>query len=171
MKRILVTLIILSSLLMQATAQKDKMQAAYIYQFTKLIKWCDKYSSGDFIIAVLGSSTVTTELNGLAGKMVVNQPIVIKTFASFDLIDKCNILFVPASQSTLLVSINRKLINKCTLIITEKPGLAEKGASINFIDDAGKLVFEVNSTSLSRHLLTANTRLLGMAKKVYALNN
>ena len=122
MKRILLTFSFAIIVMVHMVAQKERIQSAYIYQFTKLIKWCPAYVSGDFVIGVLGSSPITTELNELKGKAVASQTIVIKTFASVSEIEKCHIIFIPIGVSGKLSAVNAKIKRNCTLVVTEKAG-------------------------------------------------
>jgi hypothetical protein len=154
-------------ILIQGYAQKEKLQTAFIYQFTKLIEWCPSYKSGDFVIGILGSSSITGELASLKGKTVASQSIVIKTLSSVSEIDKCQIVFLPSAKSGQLSAVNNKIGNACTLVITEKSGLCNEGASINFIEEGGKIGFEINKASFSKHSLVINSKLSTLAKKVY----
>jgi len=171
MKRILLTFSFVVIVMVNMVAQKERIQSAYIYQFTKLIKWCPAYVSGDFVIGVLGNSPIVAELNGLKGKAVANQTIVIKTFASVPEIEKCNIIFIPLDKSGKLSAVKSKIKSNCTLVITEKFGLIQDGAAVNFIESAGKTVFEINKTALQNHSLVASNKLLTLAKTVYELKD
>ncbi len=167
MKRIFLSVFIVITTFYQIRAQVEKVQAAYIYQFTKLIEWCAEKRTGDFTISVLGSAAITANLTGLNGKTVGSQKIVVKTFANISEIDNCNILFIPMAKSGQLGAVNNKISNSCTLVITEKSGLAKSGSSINFIEVDGKIVFEVSNEAMSKHSLTASAKLLSLAKTVY----
>lgn len=170
MKSIILSILLLFGVFFQANAQKEKIQSAYIYQFTKLIDWCPSGKTGNFVIGVLGNASINSELTGLSGKKVGTQAIEIKTFATVAEIDKCNLLFIPSNKSNYLNAVNKKIGKNCILVITEKYGLAKEGASINFIEEGGKIAFELNKTSLSDHSFTVNVKLMSMAKAVYQLN-
>ena len=150
-----------------AYAQKEKLQVAYIYQFTKYIDWCSGLKSGDFVIGILGDSPVYAEMQVLQSKKVVDQTIVVKKFASLGDIGRCNILFITKSSSGLLSGAKGKVSGNCTLIITESPGLVQSGAGINMIEQSGKIVFEINKTLLTSQGLSINTQLINLAKVVY----
>jgi len=169
--RKLIIIILISGLSFGLHAQIEKIQASYIYQFTKLISWCPTYKSGDFVIGVIGNSPLTKELAAFKGKAVANQLINVKTYNTVDEIDKCNILFVPETSSKLLPSVNRKIGGKCTLVISEKEGLIKNGSSINFLQESGKVLFEINVTTVGKHSLVINSRLLTMAKTVYKIED
>ncbi len=167
MKTFLFIFILLVAGFVNSIAQKERMQAAYIYQFTKLIEWCPANKSGDFVIGVIGNASIFKELNGLKGKVVANQTITVEEYASVLEMENCHIIFITNEKSSLVKEVNKKVRKNCTLVVTEKSDLTKSGASINFIEADGKILFEVNKTSIVNHLLLANNKLYAMAKKVY----
>ncbi|MFN8257286.1 MAG: YfiR family protein [Bacteroidales bacterium] len=167
MKKSLLIVLILLNISKFGFAQKEKVEAMYIYQFTKLVDWCPAYKTGDFVIGVVGTTPVYNELQALAGKPVANQKIVIKKYETIAEMDRCNILFIPADKSKVLTEANRKIKKNCTLVVTEKNGLILNGAAVNFIETSGKVVFEMNKTILEEHSLKVNNKLYAMAKTVY----
>jgi hypothetical protein len=78
-------------------------------------------------------------------------------------IRKCNILYVPANQSTQFGTVLNKVLTQPTLMITEEPGLGMKGSDINFIMKDDKLVFELNQTATAKHNLKISNALLALA--------
>lgn len=145
-------------------AQSYKLHSVYIYGFTRYVIWPDAYNQGDFEILVLGDTPMMEELKALAAaKKVGDRPIKITRIASATEIKKCNILFVPATQSALLADVVSKVSNQSILIITEEPGLGTKGSHINFIMRDGKLAFELNQAAASKHNLKISNTLSGMA--------
>jgi len=56
----------------------------------------------------------------------------------------------------------QKVSGKPTLIITDQPGLAEKGASINYITIDGAQKFEINRMNIEKAGLKINSFLLSL---------
>jgi hypothetical protein len=142
---------------------QSKYQALFIYNFTRYIEWP---SSGtqEFVIGVIGKSGIYNELLGVAeGKRVGNKSIKVKKFNSADEIGTCNILFVSNEVSSSLATFATTVQSKNTLIITERPGLINKGAGINFVLDDGKQKFELSKSSINRAGLKVNAQLVEMA--------
>lgn len=87
--------------------------------------------------------------------------ILIKRLDTVEEIENVHILYVASSKSRELRSILDKLGNKPTLVVTERDGLAKKGASINFlIMENNTLKFEVNRTELQNRGLSISQELL-----------
>jgi|WetSurMetagenome_2_1015567.scaffolds.fasta_scaffold493986_1 hypothetical protein len=146
------------------TAQSQvKYQALFVYNFTRYIEW-PSYGSQEFVIGVLGKSNIYNELQGIAGgKRVGTKSIVVKKFTSADEISSCQILFVSGEVSSSLSSFASTMQNKNTLIITERQGLINKGAGINFVLDDGKQKFELSRTALNKSGLKVDNQLVDMA--------
>lgn len=136
----------------------------YVYSFGKFIQWPEEYRTGDFEIAVLGDSPILAELEKMAQKKKMgDRTIRILPLATIKDFKKSHILFLPAGQSGLLTETMQKIGEQPTLIVTEQVGLGAKGSDINFIVKEGKLVFEINQNSLSKHKLKAANELTRLA--------
>jgi hypothetical protein len=142
-------------------AQSEKFKALFMYNFTKYIEWPATVRQGDFIIAVLGNSPMTKELEIIAGKQKVGaQNILVKTFNSIDDINYCHILYVPTSKSSSIAQIIEKLSGKSILIITDKEGLATQGACINYVSDGDRIKYELNKKNIEKRGMIVNSALV-----------
>ncbi|NOS92911.1 MAG: YfiR family protein [Cyclobacteriaceae bacterium] len=136
----------------------------YVYSFAKFVQWPEENRVGDFEIAVLGDSPILPELDKLAQKKKIgDRTIRIVRLTSVKEFKKSHILFLPAAQSGALSDFVQKIGDQSTLIVTEQAGLGTKGSDINFLVKDGKLVFELNQNSLSKHKLKAANELTRLA--------
>lgn len=159
-----VTLFITYSFKANYSAQKvdtnAKIKAVFIYNFTKYIEWPSDYRSGEFTIGILGDNeALFLELEKMSKvKKVANQTFSIRKYGSINEVKGPHILYIPIDSSSELNQAVSKLKNKSTLIVTEKPGLAQRGSSINFIIEGNRQKFELNkSTTESHNLKVAST--------------
>ncbi len=144
-------------------AQNEMFKALFMYNFTKNVEWPADMRQGDFIIAVLGDSPVISELQKAAeNKKVGQQNIVIKKIDNIGSIDKCHILYVPANKSNDLSSVLAKVDNKPVLLVTDKDGLAQQGACINYVVIGGKLNFEINKSRFQKQGLQMSSSLANL---------
>lgn len=146
-------------------AQEGKFQAVFIFNFYKQMEWPSDYKGTDFVIGVLGESSVTAMLEKLTVSKSGNTNFVIKEFSSVGSISKCNIIYIPEDQSDEFEDIKEKLEGTSTLIITEKAGLGGKGACINFVEINDRLKFELNEDAISK----ANIQISDMLKSLAIL--
>ena len=146
----------------------SQAQSIFIYNFTRLIEWPADSKTGDFIIGVYGSSEEYSELKTYtAGKMVGNQNILIKKMSSVEDISGIHILFVAFGKTKELPTIVNKIGGSRTLIITEKSGGLEQGATINFVIVDDKLRYEVKTSNATKIGLKyhSNLETMSMSKR------
>lgn len=164
------TLVFLLFLSINANAQKEKIQTAFLYQITRLIEWCPEGKEGNFIIGIVGNEpTITSELQALSARRVGGQLIEVKTFSSVDAITKANIVFVPDSQFDNIDAIVSKTSGFCTLIVAEKYGASRKGAGISIVYNSrlSKLEFEINKSYMRHNSLNVSNQLYDLATSIY----
>lgn len=128
---------------------KYKVYSGFMNHFTKYVQWPANSKSGDFVIAVVGNSPISVELMGLNGKLVGGQKIVIKNFANAGAVSAGHIIFVAEGGDIPTVSKKAKEYN--ALVVSEVPGGTAKGSDVNFVEEAGKIRFELSSNNTDMH--------------------
>lgn len=145
-----------------------KAQAMFIYNFSRLIEWPSNYKTGPFVIGVYGSATVYNEISNYSkNKRVGSQAIEVKKINSPAEIGNCHILFIPFSKTKQMGEIVGSLNGKSTLIIGEKNGAIDSGASINFVIVGDKLKFEIKPSNATNRNIKMSSKLGEMAFKVH----
>lgn len=147
-----------------------KLKAMFIYNFTRYVDWPQSYKEGNFVIGILGKSTLNTELTNFVSqgkKAGGTQPFEIKNFTSNAGITKCHILIVSSEFAGDLGDVFNKVKSSSTLVVTEKRGMAEQGAAINFVVHKNKQEFELNKANAEKHDLKVSSTLEKFAAKVY----
>jgi hypothetical protein len=142
----------------------DTRMSVFLFSFTKYINWPIEKQDGDFVMGVLGDSPVTPQLEKIvASRMVGRQRIVLKRFRTPREINDCHLLFVPNSACHELEEVKKRLRGRATLLVTEKPGLAQKGRGINFVVEGNQCRFELNQTATSDARLKVSSDLVNLA--------
>jgi hypothetical protein len=138
-----------------------KLQAAYIYNFAKYIKWPVDFTV--FNVCVLGQTEITEDLREvLKNKKTSGKEIILNVINTIEEAKDVNILYVPSSRSRDLPLILKMLEGKNVLVLTEED-LARKGATISFIMEDDKLGFKINKSVLIKANLSISEGLLKMA--------
>ena len=152
----------------QAHSQEEKYITLYLYNFTKHIEWPDEYQGGDFVIDVLGHTSVYEKLNVmLKSKSKEGQNFIVNHPAQVEEIDpNCNILFVGHWKSNLLESALKRVGEHGTLIVTEKGGMLDKGSDINLVIRNEKIMYEMKKSSLQARGLSFSMDLTSLAQRV-----
>ena len=143
----------------------SKAQANFIYNFTKFFDWPQTEKTGDFIIGVLGSRNLATELEKVTdGKRNVTQNIVVKYFNNYDNVSKCHVIFIDALKKKHISEIHKKTGMHC-LIISDAFSSIEKGAIIQFVLDSDRLIYEFSKGNALKHGLKFHSKVSEMASK------
>lgn len=155
---------ILSSIKSNAQDNIDySFYGKYIYHFTKYINWPDS-KKGDFIVAIVGQGPANKAIQeALIGKKVGNQNIVVKVLDSDADFSSVSIIYLAGSLSSQVGPISAKANAAKAILITEKQGLARKGADISFFIKEEKLKFELNKSTVENKGLKIATELLKLA--------
>lgn len=164
MKRLLIIIIIFCFSVNSFTNNIFKIQAMYIYNFTRYVDWPENYKSNDFVIGILGNCAIYDELKTFTdNKKVGNQSISVVCFNSIEEITKCHILYISNSEDFEIYSILKKVNGNNNLIVGDCKGLTEAGAAINFVFIEEKLKFELKSENALKYGLKISSLLCNMA--------
>lgn len=147
------------------TDTNARIKSVFIYNFTRYVEWPTDYQTGNFIINMYGTNAaMLAELNAMAKtKTVGAQKIEIRNTTTLDGIGKCNILYVTPDVTTPIADIISKISGKSTLLVTEKPGFAQKGAAINFVVVENRQKFELNKANAEKYNLKVSAQLVTLS--------
>lgn len=142
-----------------------KIKAVFIYNFTKYIEWPEEYKTGEFTIGILGENeALFQELDKMSKvKKVSNQSFSIKNIEDAGSMGSPHILYIPEDSTDQLNKALSSLKGKSTLVITEKPGLAQQGAAINFVVVGNRQKFELNKANAEERNLKVASVLENLA--------
>lgn len=152
-----------------AHAQKEKYESLFIYNFTKYVKWPESYNNGEFVIGVYGDSPILTPLKKMADtkkKTGNGHTIIIKQIDNIGDIGNCNILFVSQKSADEIPEIDSQTKGKPMLLVSDTPGMAQQGSVINFVEENGKIKFELNESKAANRGLFISGSLSALAVKV-----
>ncbi|MGM0375487.1 MAG: YfiR family protein [Bacteroidota bacterium] len=141
-------------------AQEEKYISLYLQNFTRYIEWPEEKRTNNFVIETLGHVSVYEKLKErFDGKEIYNQPVTIRNFKDAEEIGEPHIMFVGHWQSQQMPEVMDKLEGQATLIVTEKEGMIDEGAAINFVIKEGKIKFEFKKNHARERGLSVNSRL------------
>lgn len=162
MKIILVGFLLLSSQ-PGASQSQEKIYAVMMLNFAKGMQWPAAYSKGDVVIGVFGYPPLVAEMRSTLSKVRINNRTVrVKEYSSIDEIESVHMLFVPAFKARSFESIVNKVTGSPTLLITNKPGYARKGAGVNFLFLNGTVKYELNASSVESRGTRVSSNVKGL---------
>jgi YfiR/HmsC-like len=149
---------------MKAQETDYKAYTLFIYNFMKYVEWPESQSKGDFILAVIGDSPITKELQALvAAKKIKGRNIVLRKCTTVEDTYGCHLVFVPNSKSGMVKALKEQTKDKPVLIVGEREGLAKKGAGLSFVTlDDDELKFDINKKEIEQHQLKISSQLVSL---------
>jgi len=147
-------------------SQDEKFKAIFIYNFTKYVEWPVK--TGNFGIVILGNNAITPELQGIATKKTVGtNKIEVRNARTPADIGTCHILYIPSERSDVIPQFLPRAKAEGILIVTEKQDACLQGSCINFVNNSGKITFEISRTNIEKNGLKVSNDLIQLATNKY----
>jgi hypothetical protein len=141
------------------------LKSGVIFNITKFIKWPDSNSinnsSDNFNFCINGHADIAKIFVSISKKrQIQKRKLVVNSDVSFANLRSCHMLFMGTSESGDLEEINRNVRNLPILTISNTPGFAKRGVSINLVIKRNKIRFEINRKSISLSGLKVSSELL-----------
>ena len=149
-----------------ASAQLEKHQATFIYNFTRLVQWPELYKDPAFIIGVLGSGEeITKELkDGMGSRTVAGKNIEVVELSSATEVANCHLLFVPNRSLNSFSRMATAISNRPVLVVTENQGRQPQGSVINFSVEAGRLGIRLDEELAQTKNLMVSSQLANFSR-------
>ncbi len=150
-----------------AVAQNKTDYSIYaniIYRFTKYVDWPDQRKHGNFVIGVVGNEQLYDALVAVTrNKRIGSQDITVAFLQPTDkTYDNLDILFISDDESSSLKAITAATAGKPVLLVAEHPGMAHRGACINFVVVNDHLKLEFNKSQIEKRNLNIASELLAL---------
>lgn len=155
-----------TTLFAQTDDRVSRFKAVFIYNFVDYVQWPDEEERDRVKIGILGEPPLAQPLREIAKKrQVKGKTLQIDTYQSIENLnlETYQILFISRDQIENLEQIEQHTRAQNLLIITDTPGLTNRGVGINFVLRNGKLKFEINRQALEGAGLRASAQLLKLA--------
>lgn len=147
-----------------------KVKAAYLYNFTKFIKWpenaLDPEGRQAMRICILGVDPFGHSVDLLTNKTVQGHPVEIVYIQEPDPEQDCHVLFISRSKAKRVKQILDAVSGKSILTVSDIEGFSQKGGCITLTVIDGKVRFNVNISSTRRANLDMSAKLLELARTV-----
>jgi hypothetical protein len=165
----LLSLIAPTALAEEVHPTESQVEAAYLYNFGKFVKWEDERSSrsGSREICVLGKDPFGGVLDStVAGESIDGKKITVSRPANLQDTSQCSILFVSSSEVNRLGPIFAAAQRSQVLTVSNIPHFAERGGIIEFVIQQGRIRFTVNRRAAEESHMILSSELLKVAVKV-----
>ena len=153
-----------------AWAQKpsrDDVQAAYLYNFGKFVRWPERDSQAPLMVCVAGQESFRQTIAKLvAGEQIGGRPLQVRSVDRPDGATGCSILFIGAPESARTDGYLAVTAGKPILTVGDEPDFLARGGMIQFVLVEDHVRFSVNLDAASRNGVHLSSELLKVAISV-----
>jgi hypothetical protein len=144
------------------------VKAEFIERFTRFVDWPGDSGDGAFVLCEVGDSPLDPYLSRLARERRIKERAVeLRRLKPGADPSGCHVLFIAAGERQHLKTIVSRVEGKPILTVADAEGFARDGVLINlFVDEDGRVRFEINPTRLRKSGLTVSAQLLRLARLV-----
>jgi hypothetical protein len=143
------------------------VEAAYLYNFGRFVRWPDASSTGPLRICIAGSDLLgKTVAHLVAGEHIGNRPLEAGSLARAGDAKGCAILFVSAVEQAHADAWLAEAAGKPILTVGDAPDFLARGGIIQFVVEANHVRFSVNLNAANRSGLSLSSELLKVAVSV-----
>jgi hypothetical protein len=146
-----------------------QVKAAYLYHFTKFVKWPTSAFVNDtspFRLCVIGKDPFGKLLDVLSRKKVNKRNIIIRRLGSSKISEKCHILYISRSEALRWKLYFTEVMGKKVLTVGDSDGFAHHGGMVNFIRIRDKLRFEINRRQVKAAGLKVSSAMLQVGRVI-----
>lgn len=147
-----------------AAVGEYELKAAFLYNFASFTEWPPGAAPG-MTVCVLGPDPFGPVLDGLRGKSVQGVPIEVRRLTALSEARGCRILFLGSGEDPAALAALR---TSPVLTVADSRDAARRGVMIGLFVDGGRIGFEVNTGAAGSAGLTLSSKLLRLARQVYA---
>ena len=151
------------------TPSEREVKSAYLYNFARFVEWPHRTASAStpFVVCVIGTDPLGTVLDTtLADVTVRGAKAVVRRVTATDEVRACHVLFVAASEESNLGALLAGLGATDVLTVSDMPRFITRGGMIQFVNDSGRVRFEIGLGSVQHAGLRMSSDLLRVARTV-----
>lgn len=155
-----------------STADSPNAKVELLYHVAKFIDWPARKTTEveeEFTFAILGQDELATVLaTAWSTKTVQGRPVFVRCVRRPQDARDCQMLFIAASEEKRVAEVLTALEGTSVLTVADVPSFASRGGMVNFLDDQGRVSFEINPENARRAGLKISAKLLALARIVDA---
>lgn len=145
---------------------QDEVEAAYLYNFGKFVRWPEA-GRGPLRICVAGQESFEKTMSRLVtGEQIGNRPLEVRMVDRPEMAGTCSILYVDGIDRERLDALLAATAGKPVLTVGETPDFLERGGMIQFVPVENHVRFSVNLNAANRCGVGLSSELLKVAVSV-----
>lgn len=146
---------------------RDDVQAAYLYNFGKFVRWPENGGRGPMQVCVAGGESFVQTMGRLvSGEQINGRGFEVRTVDRPEKVGSCAILFVDTGERAREDTYLAAAAGKPILTVGEAPDFLERGGMIQFVQVEDHVRFSVNLEAANRNGVGLSSELLKVAVAV-----
>jgi hypothetical protein len=146
---------------------RDEVEAAYLYNFGKFVRWPAGSSQGPLVICVAAPDSLARALGALTtGEQIDERPMQVKAVEDPGSVKGCSILFIGVAEPGRVDAFLTAAGGRPVLTVGDEPDFLVRGGAIQFVQMEDHVRFSVNLGAASRSGLGLSSELLKVAVSV-----
>lgn len=147
---------------------RDEVQAAYLYNFGKFVRWPGDVDHHPIRVCVAGEDSFGETLKKLVnGEQIDGRPLEVRDLDRTEGVGDCSILFVGAQEQDREGSFLSAAADRPILTVGDAPDFLERGGMIQFLLVEDHVRFAVNLEEANHHGVGLSSELLKVAVAVH----
>jgi hypothetical protein len=153
--------------LSSSTPSQSDVEAVYLFDFGKFVRWPAGEDQGPLRICVAGAPTFTASVERtVANEAIDGRSLNVRQILRPEDEAGCAILFIDATQRERSDALLRGVADKPILTVSDLPDFLARGGMIQFQIIQKRVRFLVNLDAVNRGRLTMSSELLKVAVEV-----
>ena len=146
---------------------RDEVEAAYLYNFGKFVRWPAASAPGPLVICVVAQDSLTQVLESLVGgEQSDRRQLAVKGGNEPGAVAGCSILFMGATEAKRADTFLAAAAGRPILTVSDAPEFLARGGTIQFVQVEDHVRFSVNLNAANRCGLSLSSELLKVAVSV-----
>lgn len=146
---------------------RDEVEAAYLYNFGKFVRWPAGAVRGPLVICVAAQASFLQALSRLVtGEQIEQRPLQVKNIGNAGDVTGCSILFIGSTEARRVDGLLGAAAGKPILTVGDAPDFLVRGGAVQFVLMEDHVRFSVNLSAAARGGLGLSSELLKVAVSV-----
>ena len=146
-----------------------QIKAAMMVNFIQFVEWPEDDPNlpvDSIILGIIGEDNFGNTLDQIEGRIINGKRLTILRFNTLKDLNKCQVLFVPESESYRMYEILKSVNGYPILTIGESEGFTQLGGVISFYLEKNHIRFEINKSAALNSNLRISAKLMEIARVV-----
>jgi hypothetical protein len=146
---------------------RDEVEAAYLYNFGKFVRWPASSLRGPLVICVAAQDSLIQVLESLVGgEQIEQRQLAVKGVNEPGAVAGCSILFMGSTEAKRADTFLAAAAGRPILTVGDAPDFLVRGGTIQFVQVEDHVRFSVNLNAANRCGLSLSSELLKVAVSV-----